>query len=177
MAKIINITNGTGTSNVTNGNYNVTASVVGYDNTTLDPSNIVVDTATNEYAFTIEAEGTLTLHVSEDGTPSGTPVVGATFIRTDSEGNEYGSAIITDESGNAVFNNVPYASENAPTVYFKQTASDGSHDFSNQVQSTTLTTDTETVEITNALSALRTFTLTDANYEGLPIGTGTLTLE
>ena len=164
MAKIINITNGTGTSNVTNGNYNVTASVVGYDNTTLDPSNIVVDTATNEYAFTIEAEGTLTLHVSEDGTPSGTPVVGATFI-------------ITDAQGNAVFEDVPYASENAPTVYFKQTASDGSHDFSNQVQSTTLTTDTETVEITNALSALRTFTLTDANYEGLPIGTGTLTLE
>ena len=177
MAKIITITNGTGSADVINDTYTVTAAVTGYDNTSIDPSSITVDAATNSYAFTISATGSLTLNVTEDGTASGTPVVGATFIRTDIDGNEYGSLITTDASGNAVFNNVPYAATAAPTIYFKQTASDGNHEFSTEVQSTTLTTDTLTLQIQNALGAVRTFSLTDSNYANLPIDTATLTLE
>ena len=176
MAKVITITNGTGEASVINDTYTVTADVLGYDNTSIDPSSIIVDEATNSYAFTISSTGTLTLHVTEDGTVSGTPIVGATFIRTDSSGNEYGTVITTDATGNAVFNNVPYAATGAPTIYFKQTASDGDHEFSIEVQSTTLTTQTATVEIENTPGAVRTFSLTDTNYTNLPVATGTLTL-
>ena len=175
MAKIITITDGTGTSDVINGSYTVTADVTGYDNTSINPSSINVTAGTNNYAFTISATGTLTLHVTEDGTTSGTPIVGATFIRTDQSGNEYGTAITTDSNGDAVFNNVPFGT-GAPTIYYKQTASDGNHEFNNTVQSTTLTTSTETLEIENPLGATRTITLTDANYENLPIESGTITL-
>ena len=176
MAKVITITNGTGTSDVINDTYTVTASVVGYDNTSIDPSSITVDAQTNSYAFTISATGTLTLHVTDTGTTGGNPIVGATFIRTDSSGNEYGNSITSDASGNAVFNNVPYDTTNAPTIYFKQTASDGDHEFSSEVQSTTLTAATATVEIQSPTGAARTFTLTDTNYANLPIDSATLTL-
>lgn len=175
MAKTIVITNGSGTSNLINDTYSVTSSVTGYDNTSINPSSINVVEGTNTYAFTISATGTLTLHVTEDGTQSGTPIVGATFVRTDSSGNTYGSAITSDTNGDAVFNNVPFDSTNAPTIYFKQTASDGDHEFSDQVQNTTMTTSTSTVEIQNTIGALRTISLTDANYENLPLD-GSLTL-
>ena len=176
MAKIINIVNGTGSSDLINGTYSVTADVNGYDNSTILPSSVNIVEGTNTYDFTIEATGTLTLHVSEDGTSTGTPIVGATFIRTDSEGNEYGNAITTDSNGNAIFNNVPYASTDAPTIYFKQTASDGNHEFDLTVQNTTMTQSTSTLEITNPLGAVRTINLTDANYNNLPLESGTLTL-
>ena len=176
MAKIITITNGTGSADVINGSYTVTADVTGYDNASINPSSIVVSESTNTYAFSIAATGTLTLHVSEDGTSSGTPIVGATFVRTDASGTEYGSAITTDTNGDAVFNNVPFAASDAPAIYYKQTASDGNHEFDNTVQSTTMTENTQTVEIINALGATRTFNLTDANYENLPVDSGTLTL-
>lgn len=176
MAKIINITDGQGTGSLINGSYTVTATSTGYDDTTINPSSVNIVEGTNTYQFTIAATGTLTLHVTEDGTSTGTPIVGATFVRTDSTGNTYGSAITTDSNGDAVFNNVPYDSTNAPTIYYKQTASDGDHEFSDLVQSTTLTTSTETIEIQNIPGATRTITLTDANYSNLPIGTATLTL-
>ena len=176
MAKIVTITNGTGTSNVINGEYDVESNIIGYDNSSLSPITVDIDSTTNSYAFTISADGTLTLHVTEDGTSSGTPIVGATFVRTDSNGNEYGSAITSDSNGDAVFNNVPFDSTSAPTIYFKQTASDGDHEFSSNVQSTTMTTSTSTVEIQNTVGASRTFTITDANYANLPVSSGTLTL-
>ena len=176
MAKNVIITNGTGTSNLINDTYEVTAEVTGYNNTSIDPSSLIVTDSINSYAFTIAATGTLTLHVTEDGTSSGTPIVGATFIRTDSTGTEYGTPITSDASGDAVFNNVPFAATGAPTIYYKQTASDGDHEFDNNVQSTTMTTDTSTVEIQNTIGALRTITLTDANYTNLPIDSATITL-
>ena len=175
MAKIVDITNGTGTVELINDTYTVTADVPGYDNSTINPSSITVDAATNTYAFTISSTGTLTLHVTDTGTTSGTPIVGATFIRTDSKGNEYGTVITTDAQGNAVFNNVPYDATNAPLIYYKQTASDGDHEFDGTVQSTSLTTQTATVEIINQPGATRTINLTDANYENLPVD-GSLTL-
>ena len=176
MAKTVTITNGTGTTDLINDAYAVTANVTGYDNTTIDPSSITVDTSTNTYAFTISATGTLTLHVTEDGTTTGTPIVGATFVRTDLAGTEYGSAITTDSNGDAIFSNVPFADTNAPTIYYKQTASDGDHEFDGTVQSTTMTTSTSTIEITNQPGATRTISLTDTNYSNLPIESGSLTL-
>ena len=169
MAKTVTITNGTGTTNLINGAFGVTASVTGYDNTSINPNSVTIEEGTNTYAFTISATGTLTLHVTEDGTASGTPVVGAVFVRTDSSGTEYGTPVTSDAEGNAVFNNVPFDETNAPTIYFKQTASDGEHEFDSSVQSTTMTTSTSTLEIQNTLGALRTINLTDANYENLPI--------
>ena len=174
MAKIVTITNGVGTTDLINDTYTVAAEVSGYNNVTIDPSSVNVESGTDSYAFTISAEGTLTLHVTEEGTEAGTPIVGATFIRTDASGTEYGDAITTDASGNAVFNNVPFG-KNAPAVYYKQTASDGDHEFDNTVQSTTLVNNTETVEIQNARGQVRTINLTDANYANLPIENGTLT--
>ena len=176
MAKIVNIVNGSGSSELINGTYTVTANVGGYDNTSIDPSSVNVQAGTNSYAFTIAANGTLTLHVTEDGTASGTAIVGASFVRTDSTGVEYGTDVVTDSSGNAVFNNVPFDSTSAPTIYYKQTASDGNHEFDNTVQSTTMTTSTSTIEVQNAVGATRTIQLTDANYANLPIESGSLTL-
>ena len=176
MAKTINIVNGTGSSDLINGNYSVTSSVNGYDDSTINPSSVTIESGVNSYAFTISADGTLTLHVTEEGTASGTPIVGATFYRTDSAGTEYGSVITTDTNGDAVFNNVPYAATDAPLIYYKQTASDGDHEFDNTVQSTSLTTSTSTVEIQNASGATRTITLTDSNYSNLPVSSGSITL-
>lgn len=176
MDKTVTITNGTGTIDLINGTYSVAANVNGYDNTSINPVSISVVEGTNSYAFTISANGTLTLHVTEDGTSSGTPVVGATFVRTDSAGNEYGSPITSDANGDAVFDNVPYDATNAPTIYYKQTASDGDHEFDNSVQNTSLTTQTETIQITNTLGEVRTINLTDANYANLPIDSGSLIL-
>ncbi len=171
MAKPYNISinGGSGTAQVLNDSYNVTANVAGYNNASILPASLDVTAGTNNYALTIAATGTLTLHVTEDGTESGTPIVGATFARTDSLGTAYGSEITTDASGNAVFENVPFDSTNAPLIYYKQTASDGEHEFDDTIQNTSLTTSTSTVEIENAVPATRTFTLTDANYANLPL--------
>ena len=174
MAKIITITDGVGTDTIANGTYGALANVEGYNNESLNPSSLTVTSGTNEYAFTIAATGTLTIHVTEDGTSTGTPVVGATFFRTDATGTTYGDSVVTDTNGDATLDNVPYGT-NAPTIYYKQTASDGSHEFSTDVLNITMTTQTETVEITNALAATRTISLTDANYQNLPIS-GTITL-
>lgn len=176
MAKTIIINNGTGSESLVNGNYTVTSNIVGYDNTSINPSTVDITEGTNAYAFTIAATGTLTLHVTDDGTTTGNPIVGATFQRTDSTGNEYGTQITTDSNGDALFNNVPYAATGAPLIYYKQLTSDGEHEFSPNVTSIAMTTSSETVEIQNPVGATRTINLTDANYTNLPIGTGTITL-
>ena len=177
MNKQVNIVNGTGTGEFINGNYEVSANVVGYDNASLNPNSVNIVEGTNTYNFTISASGTLILHVTEEGTAGGTPVVGATFARTDADGNQYGSTITTDSEGNATFNNVPFAATSAPEVYYKQLNSDGDHEFDSSVQSVNLTASSTTLEIQNARGAERTINLTDANYPNLAINTGTLTFE
>lgn len=177
MARNITITNGVGTANITNGTYTVTSTVDGYDNTSILPNSLNVVEGTDSYSFTIAATGTLTLHVTEEGTVDGTPIVGATFKRADSSGNQYGDLITTDANGDAIMQYVPYAATGAPAVYYVQLSSDGSHEFSQNPVSVTLTTQAYTTQVTNALSTLRTINVYDANYTDLPISSGTLTLE
>lgn len=178
MAKhLIPITNGKGTKPLTNGTYAVEAEVLGYDNTSIDPNSIEILEGTNSYTLKIAATGTLTLHVSDDGTDVGVPIIGATFKRCDQEGNEYGEEITTDDSGNAVFNNVPYSeTDTPPTIYIKQTASDGEHTFVSELKEIVMTTQTHTEEIVNADAPEREFILTDTNYENLPITDGSINL-
>lgn len=173
----VEITNSSGQENILTGTYNVTSNTVGYDNTSIEPSSVVIVNGTTNYNFTVSATGSLTLHVTEDGTSSGTPIVGATFVRTDSSGTQYGDAITTNETGNAVFEHVPFDQNNAPIIYYKQLSSDGAHEYSSEVLQTSLTTSSQTLEIENASPALVTINLTDGNYENLPITASTLTLE
>lgn len=175
MAKNVIITNGTGTAELINGTYSVTANVTGYDNSSISPDSISVVEGTNEYSLTISATGTLTLHVTEDGTTEGTPIVGAVFYRTDDTGTEYGDSITTDSQGNAVFNNVPFADTGAPIIYYKQTASDGDHEYDATIANISMTASTQTVQIQNPIGATRTISLTDINYNNLPIENATLT--
>ena len=67
---------------------------------------------TNTYAFTIKANGTLTIHVTDTGIPeTGVQVIGAKFVRTDSTGNILSEEITTDTDGNnkAIENDVELA--------------------------------------------------------------------
>lgn len=171
----INITNGSGSLPIESGDYSVTANVPGFDNTTITPSSVTIVDGTTVYDFTIAATGSLTLHVTEDGTAGGTIVNGATFYRCDSTGTTYGDALVTGDDGTVTFTNVPYGTS-APKVYYKQTDSDGEHVFDNTLQEITLSNQTETVEITNTPSVTRTFNLTDANYSTIVIPEGEITL-
>ena len=171
----ITITNGSGQKNIMNGSYDVTASVNGYVNTTINPNTATVIEGTNTYSYQISADGTLTLHVTVEGTSGGTAIVGAKFRRCNLAGDtDYGSEITTDASGNADFGYVPYGT-GAQTIYYRQTASDGEHSFSTAVRNITLTNQTESAQISNPLPAQRTINLTDAHYSGLPIDSGTIT--
>lgn len=172
----VTITNGTGSENIVAGEYSLSLAATGYDSSTIDPTSITVTNDSSTFDLTVAATGTLTIHVTETGESTGTPVVGAKFYRTDSTGTTYGTEITTDSTGNATLSNVPFDSTNAPTIYFKQTESDGSHNFDLTVQSTRLTAQTGTIEVTNAPAALQTFNLKDANYEGLIVDTANLTL-
>lgn len=176
MAHNIPITNGKGSLELVDGNYNVASIVPGYDDSTIDPVTIEVTEGVDEYSFTISATGTLVLHVSDDGTEIGVPIENATFSRCDSEGTPYGDPITSDVDGNATFNNVPFAEENAPVVYYKQTASDGEHTFDDTLKEVTLTEESTTIEISNPMAAARTINLTDAYYSGLPIASGEISL-
>lgn len=172
----ISIVDGTGTKRLPNGEYNVTSNVPGYIDATLNPPKITVENNIKTYNFTISAGGTLTIHVTDTGTTSGVPIVGAEFYRCDQEGVTYGTAIITNEQGNAIFQNVPYDATDAPEIYYKQTASDGEHSYDDSVQNTTLTTFSKTIELQNEDTLTRTLKLTDDSYGNLPIENGELTL-
>lgn len=174
---IINITNGQGEKNLANGVYSASAQVPGYNNQSLEPKSVTVVEGTDAYAFKIAADGTLTIHVTDNGTAAGNPIAGAVLYRTDSAGTTYGDAVTTNANGNAVFYNTPYSATDTVKVYFKQTASDGEHTFNPNVQTITPNAQSYTQQLINPPSAKRTFTLVDTNYNNLPIESGTLTLE
>ena len=172
----VTITNGEGSVQLSDGDFAATAEVKGYDNNSLQPASIKVTAGVTVYNFTIASTGTLTLHVSEDGTTTGTPVPGAVFKRCDKDGNAFGTEVTTDSTGNATFSNVPWSADGDVNVYYKQTATAEGHVFDNTLKTIALTEQTKTVEIQNKPLVTREIKLTDANYEGLPIETGTITL-
>ena len=174
----IPITNGKGSIELVNGVYNATAVVGGYDASTLDPKQITIIEGTNDYAFTISAKGVLTLHVTDSGDKvTGVQIIGAKFVRTDSTGTINGPEISTNDDGNAVFNNVPFAASGSNKIYYKQISGDGGHTFDDTVKSITMTEESETVEIANPEAPIRNFTLMDASFPNIPIIDGQIILE
>ena len=174
----IPITNGKGSIELVTGTYNAQAVAGGYDASTLDPKSVTIIDGTPTYAFTISAKGTLTLHVTDTGDPNtGIQIVGAKFIRTDSTGTIVGNEITTNDDGNAVFNNVPFAESGSTAIYYKQISSDGGHTFDDNVKSIVMTEASETVQITNPPAPVRNFTLMDASFPNIPIIDGQIILE
>ena len=174
----ISITNGKGSIELVNGVYNATAVVGGYEASTLDPKQVTIMDGTNDYVFTISAKGVLTLHVTDTGDRiTGVQVVGAKFVRTDSTGTIIGVEAITDHDGNAVFNNVPFASSGSTEIYYKQITSDGGHTFDDTVKAIVMTASTEIIEIANPTAPVRNIMLTDASFPNLPIKDGQIILE
>ena len=174
----IPITNGKGSIELVNGQYNATAVVGGYDVSTLNPKSITIIDGTDTYAFTITANGTLTLHVTDTGvSDTGIQIVGAKFIRTDSTGTIVGNEITTNSDGNAVFNNVPFATSGSNAIYYKQISSDGGHTFDDTVKSIIMTDESQTIEIKNPTAPVRNFTLMDTSFPNIPIIDGQIILE
>ena len=174
----IPITNGKGSIELVNGVYNATAVVGGYDASTLNPKQVTIVEGTNDYAFTISAKGVLTLHVTDTGDKTtGVQIIGAKFIRTDNTGTIIGVEATTDVDGNAIFNNVPFASSGSTEIYYKQITSDGGHTFDDGVKSIIMTSETETIEIANPAAPIRNIMLTDASFPNIPIKDGQIKLE
>ena len=173
----VQITNGKGSIELVTGTYNVQAVVGGYDASTLTPKSVTITDGTDTYAFTISAKGNLTLHVTDDGTPTGVQIVGAKFIRTDSTGVVVGTEITTNQDGNAVFNNVPFAASGSTTIYYKQISSDVGHTFDDTVKSIIMTEESQTIEIENPTAPIRNFTLMDASFPNISIIDGQIILQ
>ncbi len=170
----VTITNGSGSQVMQKGTYDVTAEAAGYDVSTLSPTTFTATENAGSQAFTISANGTLTINVNETGAAGGTPITSGTLVMTDATGNtEYGQAVTIDASGNAVFENVPYGSTTEPfQLYFKQlTTADGYNIFEGVIP-VSMTAQTQTEYVQNTAAAEQTFTLRDANYD-MPID-GTL---
>ena len=173
----VTITNGAGSENMKAGTYAVTAaSAPGYDLSSLSPATFTATAEAGTQAFTLTAEGTLTFIVNETGASGGTPITGGTIVMTDSAGTvEYGSPVTIDSNGNAVFNNVPYGDGTSPiTLYFKQLTTDAGHNVHQGVVTVSMTAQTQTEYLQNTAIALQSFTLTDANYSGLPVDSASL---
>ncbi len=173
MAYQVTITNGTGSLAMQKGEYAVTCTQAqGYNLTSLSPTTYTVTTAPGSQAFTLTADGTLTLTVNETGAQGGTPITSGSIVMTDQTGaTEYGSAVTIDQTGVATFNNVPYGDGTNPiTLYFKQTATDADHNLYESVITVTMDAQTVTSYVKNDPIALQSFTLTDATYSGLPVG-------
>ena len=173
----VTITNGAGSASMKAGAYTVAAtSAPGYDLTSLSPASFTATESAGSQAFTLTAQGTLTFIVNETGAAGGTPVTGGTIVMTDSTGNtQYGSPVTIGSDGTAVFNNVPYGDGTSPvTLYFKQLTTDESHNVHTGVVTVSMTAQTQTEYIQNTPIALQSFTLTDATYSGLPVGSATL---
>ena len=170
----VQITNGVGSAAMKSGTYNVTASANGYDASTLSPSTYTATAAAGSGAFTLSADGALTLIFNETGAEGGTPITSGSVVMTDSSGQtQYGSPVSINENGIAIFNNVPYNLDNPYQLYFKQLASDDNHNPYPDVLTVGMGSDAQTEYIINSPIAEQSFTLTDANY-GFPIAQATL---
>ena len=171
----VQITNGSGSENMKSGNYSVTVSATGYDATSLSPTSYTAGSSAGSGSFTVSANGALTLIFNETGASGGTPITSGSVVMTDSTGNtEYGSAITIDASGQAVFNNVPYDATTPYVLYFVQKETDAGHNPYSGVITVNMSNAAQTEYVLNSPIAEQTFTLTDANYAGLPVADATL---
>ena len=82
MAKpyVVTITNGSGASEAVTGEYTVTATVAGYDGSTIDSANLTITEDSSSYSFKVAATSTLFLHLSEEKIEGSTPVEEQLFI-------------------------------------------------------------------------------------------------
>lgn len=172
----VQITNGQGSENMKKGTYSVSVSANGYEATTLSPTTFTATESAGSGSFTVSADGVLTLIFNETGASGGTPITGGSVVMTDSTGaTEYGSAVNIDATGQAVFNNVPYSSGTPYVLYFVQKATDDDHNVYEGVITVNMSSAAQTEYVLNSPIAAQSFTLTDANYAGLPIADATLT--
>lgn len=145
----IDITDGIGTINLADGNYDVSTNVLGYNNSSISPKSILVTEKDDTKELVISASGTLTLHLVE--TDTDIPILGAKFYRCSSYGVIYGNAITTDDFGNATFNNVPFSEFNSVYIYFRQIESDGKHNFDDNIKRILVDKKTKIVDVYNTL--------------------------
>ncbi|MBO4726484.1 MAG: hypothetical protein J5598_02690 [Clostridia bacterium] len=175
------ITDGSGSENMQYGTYTVSATYApGYDLTTLAPTSYTVNATSQSGAFTLSASGTLTVTFNETGSEGGTPITSGSVVMTDETGEtQYGSVVEVNENGVATFNNVPYGSAQNPyTLYFKQLTSDENHNPYEGVFAVGMGDETQAEYVINTLKCTeQNFTLTDANYTGMPIQSANLNFE
>lgn len=171
----INIINGTATAELPAGTYSGKSEAVGYAEETI--TGLVITAAQNKVELTIGATGSLKITLTDS--VSGDPIVGAKFKRSNADGTKtYGSeSDFTDENGEITLNNLPWAATDAPAVYFMQTATDIYHDLPTTPITTTLVSESgNTLSATNVHNNMRTVTLTDSEYAGMPIGEALITI-
>jgi len=177
----VTITNGSGSQAMNPGEYEVSTTYApGYESTTLSPTTYTATSPSGSGSFTIEAYGTLTIIFNETGAEGGTPISSGSVVMTDPTGNtQYGSVVTIDSNGTAIFDKVPYGSAQTPyTLHFKQLTSDSDHDIYPNVFTVGMGDQTQTEYIQNNLKvATQDFSLTDANYSGLPVENAVLNFE
>ena len=172
----VSITNGSGSEEMKKGTYTVSVTANGYEATTLSPTSYTATDSAGSGAFTVSANGTLTLVFNETGASGGTPITSGSVVMTDSTGaTEYGSPISIGATGEAVFNNVPYSAGTPYVLYFVQKETDADHNLYEGVITINMSSASQTEYVLNSAIALQSFTLTDATYSGLPIADATLT--
>ena len=173
----VTITNGVGSKNMEPGTYTVSATYApGYELTSLEPTSYTVASGSSG-AFTLAANGTLTITFNETGAEGGTPIPSGTVVMTDPTGEtQYGSAVNIDSNGVATFENVPYGSaQSAYTLSFKQLTSDENHNIYPDVFTVGMGAQTQSEYIINTPKAIeQNFTVTDANYTGMPVNDASL---
>ncbi|HBF86474.1 MAG TPA: hypothetical protein DDW54_02210 [Clostridiales bacterium] len=171
----VQITEGAGSAPMKKGNYSVTAMANGYEATTLSPSTYTAADTEGTGAFTISANGVLTIVFNETGAAGGTPVISGSVVMTDATGaTQYGSPVNISATGEAVFNNVPYSSETPYVLHFVQLATDDGHNLFDGVITVNLSSENQTEYVVNSPIATQNITLADANYSGLPVAGATL---
>ena len=172
----VQITDGSGSQTMKKGSYTVSVSAAGYDATSLSPVSYTATDSVGSGSFTVSAAGVLTLVFNETGAQGGTPVVSGSVVMTDSAGTtEYGSAVNISATGEAVFNNVPYDSGSPYVLYFVQKSTDENHNLYEGVITVNMSSASQTEYVVNSPIATQNFTLSDANYTGLPVKNATLT--
>ena len=173
----VTLTNGTGEQRMQAGAYSVSVTAAGYEATSLSPTTFTATGSAQSTAFTVTASGTLTFVVNETGAQGGTPITSGSLVMTNQDGSvQYGSPVTIGSDGTAVFDHVPYGSqESAYTLYFKQLSSDAEQQAQSGVISVQMNASTLTQYIQNQAYPVQSFTLTDATYSGLPVAAATMT--